>query len=785
MSRVGQPRLKGSFWTACLAGVCLAASAQASTIILKDGRRLQGAVGETTGLADNPLANKSGDLATITFVDDELRRVFFPTFQIRSIEEVNTGEIPQQINVHQRVARQGGRISRVGPIIKITPFDNFGRRVVTMMTDKGPLDVIQGITQITPVWTKVEGLVTEQLQPLVWDMRIATSSIPSETLHAILVNNTNRKSLDARLRVVKLLLQSERFQDAQKELEGVIADFPESKDLEREVQALRQLHARSIVKEIGVRRGAGQHRLAYALLEKFPTQDVASEILQQVSETLANYREIQKKFHRIDAELDAHIQAIGDGDQKRQCQALLEEMRREAGIGSLDRMAAYLRLSDDMSLGHEQKISLAFSGWLLGADYADTNLPVTLSLARIRDIVHRYMNEPVKLKRNELEAQLRNMEGAAPLLVARLLAQMKPPLETPEPSVATPGFYKLDVPIGIDREPDVTCYVQLPPEYDPLVRYPTILTLNGAGTTPENQVDWWAGARETSGNRLGQATRLGYIVIAVDWLKEGQAEYGFSAREHAAVLTSLRDACRRFSIDTDRVFLSGHSIGGDAAWDLGLAHPDLWAGVIPIVAEARKYCARYWQNARLVPFYVVQGELDGDKVKDNARDLDRYLTHRYDVTVVEYQGRGHEDFYEEIQHIFDWMARREPRNFFPKEFEVSTMRTWDNYFWWLEATKLPERSVVEPGDWPPARGVRAAELKAKVLANGDIVVSSGGIQATIWLSPGVVDPMRGTIDVTLGGRKTSVKVEPAISVLLEDARTRGDRLHPFWAKVVP
>ena len=51
----------------------------------------------------------------------------------------------------------------------------------------------------------------------------------------------------------------------------------------------------------------------------------------------------------------------------------------------------------------------------------------------------------------------------------------------------------------------------------------------------------------------------------------------------------LRDACKRFSIDIDRVFLSGHSMGGDAAWDIGLAHPDLWAGVIPIVAAADKY----------------------------------------------------------------------------------------------------------------------------------------------------------------------------------------------------
>ena len=50
---------------------------------------------------------------------------------------------------------------------------------------------------------------------------------------------------------------------------------------------------------------------------------------------------------------------------------------------------------------------------------------------------------------------------------------------------------------------------------------------------------------------MGQAMRYGYIVIAVDWRKDGQKQYEYSAREHAAVLSSLRDACRRFSVDTD------------------------------------------------------------------------------------------------------------------------------------------------------------------------------------------------------------------------------------------
>ncbi|MEX0978803.1 MAG: peptidase, partial [Pirellulales bacterium] len=383
MSDRGQAGLKWSRTsTWILAAIYLAVSAQASTITLKDGRRLQGRIGETVGLADSPLANKADDPATITFIDNDLCRKFFPTFQIRSIDEVNRGEIPERVVINQRVATTGGRISRVGAIVKVTPFDEHGVRVVTMMTDKGRTDVIQGITLITPEFTKVEGLVTQKVAQLVWDMRIATKSIPAETLHAILINNTNRKSRDERLRVVRLLLQSERYGDAQQELEGVVADFPNEANLATEVQALRLLHARSIIKEIGVRREAGQHSLAYNLLEKFPTKDVAGEILQQVREMLDEYRAAIAKRNRIIAELEGHAATLSDKEQQRQCKSLITQLNQELSMGTFDRMAAYLRLSDDMSLAAEQKLSLAISGWLLGSDHAETNLQVTLSLAK-------------------------------------------------------------------------------------------------------------------------------------------------------------------------------------------------------------------------------------------------------------------------------------------------------------------------------------------------------------------------------------------------------------------
>jgi predicted esterase len=379
-------------------------------------------------------------------------------------------------------------------------------------------------------------------------------------------------------------------------------------------------------------------------------------------------------------------------------------------------------------------------------------------------------------------------------------AKAAPEPATPYTVQATsiPGLYMLTVSTGMAEEPQITYWVQVPPEYDPYRRYPCIVTLNGEATTPLQQIDWWAGSYNPAAQtRRGQATRHGYIVISPRWTRDYQRQYEYSAREHAAVLLPLRDACKRFSIDVDRVFLTGHSLGGTAAWDVGLAHPDLWAGVMPIVAMPTgtateptfKYISQYWENAKYVPLYFVSGEKDSSKWA-SATDWDKYLTKiGYDAMVVEYLGRGHEagapGFFDEIQQLFDWMSLHK-RDFFPKEFKVQSLRPWDNFFWWVETGEPREISVLLPAEWGdnpvPAKPPRPAETKTSMLApNGVSVISRNCNKIRVWLSPELVN-FNDTLKVEING-KAQRKIQPAKDVLLEDVRTRGDRQHPFWAKV--
>ena len=572
------------------------------TLVLKDGRELIGRIGVTSGLADDPNSESAAAaIKLITFVDDQLKRTFISKLQIQTIRPGGTINA-EVINIHQQVATAGARIASIGPILNVSKWDEYGRRIFSMRaeTKQGRIDLIQGITAVSPLWTRVESLQRSSGKNYIWDMRIATSSIPRNLLRRILANKMNRKDSAQRLQVVRLYLHSERYQDALAELQGVIKDFPDLKNkLKGELRAIRQLGSRRLLREIELRRTAGQHHFVEKmLLAKFPTKDVAGAILQRVREMADDYKTESTQIQNVKESLAKHLAAIKRPQIKSDLQPMVAEINAELKFNTLPRMADYRRLVDDETLSAEQKVALAVSGWLLGSNQAISNVTVTSSLASVRTLVLEYLREPIAATRAEILGRLQAEEGASPRYVARLVAQMKPPIPTTAQALPETGLYKLTVPLASGDGAQVSYFVQLPPEYDPRRRYPTIVTLHGVGSTAKGQIDWWAGeanfkankGARMSGARMGQAARYGTIVIAPMWTVAGQVKYRYSAREHDAILSSLRDTCRRFAVDTDRVFLSGHSMGGDAAWDMGLAHPDLWAGVISDRRQQRQVC---------------------------------------------------------------------------------------------------------------------------------------------------------------------------------------------------
>ena len=98
-------------------------------------------------------------------------------------------------------------------------------------------------------------------------MRIATSSIPRDTLRKILLKQIDPKSVEDYKKVARFYLQCERYDEARAVLEGLLAAFPDQADLKEQLapslRAIAQLSAQQLLQELKLRHDAGQHQLVW------------------------------------------------------------------------------------------------------------------------------------------------------------------------------------------------------------------------------------------------------------------------------------------------------------------------------------------------------------------------------------------------------------------------------------------------------------------------------------------------------------------------------------------
>jgi len=646
------------FQVALLLGASISL-AQESTAILKSGMLIGPGLVQYIGQVDetNPhdVPGKQ-----ILVVDDGLRKTFVNQNLLQGpmadratpLQRIETGNAVSSL----KASGDHPRIAGVKGAVAVTPFDAFGRRIYSLAVPNGQADVLQGITELSSAFVRVESLKAEKTY--IWDMRLALSAVPAQRLREILVNNASPTNPQSWLNIVALFSDAKRFVEARDFLLEAIRRFPELENQRPQVKQFDQLHAQQMFDEVGIRTKARQFKLAEHLLKSFSLDRLSLETKIKIDTKLTEVAETQNKIKTTAESLRSDTAKIANGEFKNQLAPMLDEITRELSMSTILRLSDYIRLRDDPTLSDDQRVATALGGWLFGSGESENNLPVMLSAWQARGLVREYLVSKSAAERDSLLDRLKTMEGGTPRYIAKMIKQLKPPLPLPASETAETGRFVIDVPNSTEPGGMTTKYsIQLPPEYDPNLRYPCIVSLHSQFAGPEALLEWWAGPYSPEFKMcLGEASRYGYIVIAPHWSKPKQPDYFYTEDEHARVLQSLRDAMRRTSIDVDRVFLCGHHLGGDAVWDIALAHPDIWAGAIAFGADCNKYPIHYTPNARYVPLYFVVGELDGSPAPRarNGAYWDEYLKDkRCDCLLTIYHGRGRDHFQEEQPRLME------------------------------------------------------------------------------------------------------------------------------------
>jgi pimeloyl-ACP methyl ester carboxylesterase len=437
------------------------------------------------------------------------------------------------------------------------------------------------------------------------------------------------------------------------------------------------------------------------------------------------------------------------------------------------------------TLDPSQLLSLAVTGWLLGSPAAEAKPAAALRLWQGRQMALDYLQAAGQGQRQQVLAGYAGSQADRVSVddMVQMIPQL-PPVD-PDKNVSTAPIQRQ---VG-NGAGGISYLVQLPPEYHPGRAYPVLVVLHQGGEKPATMLGRWSEA----------AADNGYILMAPSWEQGIGNAYGYSEQEHATVVQSLWDLKRHYKVDSDRVFLFGCGQGGLMAYDVGLSHPDLFAGVVPMSAGPEYFSQGYFRNGQYLPFYIINGDRHG-KSNERTRDqMDTWVKRGYPMIWVQYKGRGGEWFGGEIPNIFDWMRlkkRAVPLHQLGTNGggsalgnELMTMRQTDNHFYWLSTAQVTPACLNTLAGWRPA--VQPAMIYAKVdpQANAITIKTSGLRQVTLWLGrnaqgQNMVDLtkpvlVRTTLDKPLARKNLT----PSLETLLEDLYQRGDRQLLFLARI--
>jgi dienelactone hydrolase len=777
-------------------------TSRADVVYFKDGYAVHGKVRRENTIITDPATglpiqiNKSNSF----IVDDRVRWVIFshrivdegdPDTNVRG--DFLEFRVPLTQNRPQQLPKQA-RLERY------TPFNANWQRDAFLVNDLGRYRIMQRLTSLTPFAARVESTQYR------WNVHYLTDELGRDAVKELLANHPDLKEtagpeIEKRMKRFRFMLQAGWLLDAEEELNKALADVPAEKDrIGRSRTVLRQSQLRVLWDEVQRGHRAGRYGFARDVLRRLPVAEVDAKLLVEVNALKAKYDAWDKQIGEARRLVDAiGLRAVGP--PRPMYRLAVPAIRAGLSPDTIDRLDAFLTIAGqaerDLAAGKapttpdDDLLALAVTGWVMGKQSAEASTETADRLWASRDFVLTYLRTAEPSGRRRL---LEDYEQSRPLGIDEM-TQLIGLLPPPEPAAPTPtpqgGVEQRETQVPWSQVTPVKYLIQLPPEYQPNRAYPLLIVLHNNNEQPAAALARWADA----------AARNGYIAAAPLWTT-GQP-YGYTADEHAAVTELVRDLRRHYRIDSDRVFLTGYGQGGTMAFDVGLSHPDLFAGVVPFNGQPRWGASMwYWRNAQYLPFYLVCGELAGASVNQNRRIFENWVQRGYPSLMTIYQGRPTEFYQAEVPQIFEWMARKKRATGFPElgrnplqgsnGEEFQTMRTTDNRFYWVSVESLAERYVNPLLD---KDGSVSAVVQANIRDGNHIVVNTRGVKSMrLWLgrvwdektgSRTMIEldkPVRVQVNRSMYGNREH-KVTPSLETMLEDLYERGDRHRLFVATI--
>ena len=174
--------------------------------------------------------------------------------------------------------------------------------------------------------------------------------------------------------------------------------------------------------------------------------------------------------------------------------------------------------------------------------------------------------------------------------------------------------------------------IYIPFNYDPDKKYPLLLNLHGAGNRgSDNKRHLLFINRPLSNPALSVDEAIilyPHCALENKWVHTNwyagsyDLEQVPESEELKAVLEILEQVGKTYSIDPDRIYLTGYSMGGYGTWNLLMNHPDMFAGAVPMCSGGDPTKANIIKD---IPIWAVHGALDSTVPVEGTRLMAKAL----------------------------------------------------------------------------------------------------------------------------------------------------------------
>ena len=162
-------------------------------------------------------------------------------------------------------------------------------------------------------------------------------------------------------------------------------------------------------------------------------------------------------------------------------------------------------------------------------------------------------------------------------------------------------------------------YVNIPDDYDPDERWPLIVFLHGYVNTT-SIIDPWVLEPE----KEQVAAEAGAILLT----PYGRRNTDFQGVGEVDVLRAIEEMKRFYSIDEDRIYMGGPSMGGMGTWTISLRYPGMFAACAPMCAQTDMFVWWPWPRLTAPNFKQFLGEWDNPiHLAPNAVGQHYFLQH--------------------------------------------------------------------------------------------------------------------------------------------------------------